>query len=82
MAVRSLADNADTEVAAELNPLPVPCNGKDDLKLALETQSRLLDQNANAVGSFDYWHRLQEIQELQDRDCVLAISQQLKKILC
>jgi AcrR family transcriptional regulator len=42
----------------------------------------LAQQNAYAVGSFDYWHRLQEIQELQDRDCVLAISQQLKKILC
>jgi AcrR family transcriptional regulator len=42
----------------------------------------LARQNAYAVGSFDYWHRLQEIQELQDRDCVLAISQQLKKILC
>ena len=42
----------------------------------------LAQQNAYAVGSFDYWHRLQEIQELQDRDCVLAISQQLNKILC
>ena len=39
-------------------------------------------QNAYAVASFDYWHRLQEIQELHDGDCVLAISQQLKKILC
>ena len=39
-------------------------------------------QNAYAVASFDYWHRLREIQELPDGDCVLAISQQLKKILC